>query len=149
MITLAQTNYHFAHTELASATPDVIWQIWVDVPNWNRWDSGLKSAELAGDFKLGAKGTLIPDKGPRSKFIISEYNEGVSYTFKTRIPFGWLIVKRYLDSSPKQTAFTHEIRFTGLLKKPLGNRLGKRYREMLPEVMQKINAIAEDREQTL
>lgn len=144
MINHAQTNYHFHHTVVTEAHPASIWKIWTDVAGWKKWDSGLKDAILNEPFGAGAKGKLIPDKGPKSKFVVSEYYEGVGYTFKTRIPLGWLKVKRYLTSEGNQTSFTHEVTFTGLLRNPLGNSIGKRYRAMLPEVMNNIKTLAEN-----
>lgn len=140
-----QTNYHFWHTDSTAVAGDKIWQVWTDVPNWKQWDTGLKDAFLEGDFTVGATGRLIPDKGPRSKFIISEVVPDKSYAFKTKIPFGWLIVQRTLEEKNGLTYLTHDVRFTGLLKKALGNRLGKNYRAMLPGVMQQIIQIAAQR----
>lgn len=62
-----QTNYHFSHTDSASATSDKIWEVWTDVPNWKRWDRGLKEAILDGEFIVGTKGKLIPDNPTLSK----------------------------------------------------------------------------------
>ena len=146
MITSAQqTNYHFSYTDSTTATAKIIWKIWTDVANWNQWDRGLKEAILEGDFKVGTKGKLIPDKGPRSKFFISEVIPAESYTFKTKIPLGWLIIKRYLNVKEGKTYFTHDVQFTGMLKKILGNKLGKSYRAMLPSVMNQIKNIAESK----
>lgn len=138
-----QSNFHFSHTDSTSAKSDKIWQVWTDVDNWQQWDKGLKQAVLEDDFKVGAKGRLIPDKGPKSSFIITEIVPNQSYTFKTKIPFGWLVIQRILVAKEGVTYFTHDVRFTGLLKKVLGNTLGKKYRAMLPEVMLEIKKIAE------
>jgi len=139
-----QTNYHFKHTDSTQVSSEKIWRVWVDVPNWKQWDKGLKEAVLLGNFEAGTKGTLIPDKGPKSKFIISELTPDKSYTFKTKIPFGWLIVRRTLEEKNGITFFCHDVEFTGLLKKVFGNRLGKNYRAMLPEVLSNIKEIAEN-----
>lgn len=138
-----QSNYHFAHTDSTTAPSAKIWRLWTDVPNWKQWDKGLKEATLNGPFTLGAKGSLIPDKGPKSAFIISKLVSNQAYTFKTKVPFGWLIVARRLKISGSKTYFTHEVEFTGLLKKFLGNKLGKKYRAMLPEVLSEIKKLAE------
>lgn len=140
-----QSNYHFSHTDSTSASSDKIWWIWTDVPNWKQWDKGLKDAQLEGEFKVGTKGKLTPDKGPRSKFVIREVVPGTSYTFKTKIPFGWLIVKRTLEQKANTTVFTHDVEFTGLLKKVFGKRLGENYRKMLPNVMAEIKKRAESK----
>ena len=138
-----QSNYHFSHTDSTTAATDKIWKVWTDVPNWKQWDKGLKEAFIEGDFIVGTKGKLIPDKGPKSKFVISEVVPDKSYTFKTRIPFGWLIIKRTLESKHGKTYFTHDVQFTGLFKKFFGNKLGKNYRALLPEVLTEIKLIAE------
>jgi hypothetical protein len=138
-----QTNYHFSHSDSTTATSGKIWQIWTDVPNWKQWDKGLKEAYLEADFSVGAKGKLMPDKGPKSKFFISELTPNKSYTFKIKIPFGWLIVNRTLEAKDGMTYFTHDVQFTGLLKKALGKKIGKNYRTMLPGVLNEIKLIAE------
>ncbi len=138
-----QTNDHFQHTEITAASSEAIWRVWTDVPNWHQWDEGLKSARLDGAFRTGAKGWLIPNKGPKSKFVITAIEPNKSYVFKTKIPFGWLVVERRLESNSGLTRFTHEVQFTGILKKFFGKRLGKNYRAMLPNVMQSIAKIAE------
>lgn len=140
-----QSNIHFSHTDSTTAGSEKIWQLWTDVPNWKQWDKGLKDAIFKGDFVAGAKGKLIPDKGPRTKFIITEVIRNQSYTFKTRIPFGWLVIRRTMEVKMGRTYFTHDVEFTGLLKKILANKLGKRYREMLPEVMTSLKQIAESK----
>ncbi|MBN8577497.1 MAG: SRPBCC family protein [Cytophagales bacterium] len=140
-----QTDYHFSHTDNTTATSDKIWEVWTDVPNWKQWDKGLKEASLEGEFIVGTKGKLIPDKGPKAKFVISEIEPNNSYTFKTKIPFGWLIIKRTLEVKEGETFFTHDVKFTGLLKKILGKKLGKNYREMLPSVMAEIKQLAESK----
>lgn len=138
-----QTNYHFFHTDSTTATSNKIWKVWTDVPNWKQWDKGLKDVVLVGAFIVGSKGKITPKKGPKSKFVISELNPYQSYTFKTKIPFGWLIIKRTLEVKEGKTFFTHDIAFTGLLKKVMGKKLGKNYRAMLPSVLAKIKSIAE------
>ncbi|MEL6864908.1 MAG: SRPBCC family protein [Bacteroidota bacterium] len=140
----AQSPLHFQHSESTKAPAAAIWAIWIDIDRWPEWDRGLKKAQLKnGPFAEGAKGRLTPDKGPKAKFIITDVKEGQAYTLKTRIPFGWLIVRRYLKEEKDQRVFTHEVEFTGLFKKLFARQLGKRYQKMLPEVLQKIKELAE------
>lgn len=138
-----QSNTHFSHTVITTAAPERIWQIWTDVANWKAWDKGLKAAELSGPFVAGSTGKLIPDKGPTSRFKLTEVVAGQSYTFKTKLPLGALYVKRTLGQQNGKTAFTHEVWFTGLTKGIFGNALGKNYRNILPDVMTTIKTIAE------
>ncbi|UPT67652.1 MAG: hypothetical protein M0D57_02990 [Sphingobacteriales bacterium JAD_PAG50586_3] len=138
-----QTNSHFSHTDSTKATAEKIWQVWTDVPNWKQWDKALNEAVLNGDFAIGTTGILKPLKGPQSKFIISEVVPNTSYTFKTKIPFGWLVIKRTLEVKNGATYFTHDVKFTGLMKGFFGQVLGKKYRAILPSVLTEIKLIAE------
>lgn len=138
-----QSNTRFSHTIETSALPEAIWRVWTDVPNWKVWDDGLKSAELNGPFVADTKGVLIPDKGPRSTFKLTEVLPDQSYTFRTRLPLGALYVKRFLSTKNGKTAFTHEVWFTGPTKGIFGRMLGRNYRKNLPDVMEKIRLIAE------
>ncbi len=141
---LAQSsNTRFSHTVETKASPETIWQIWTNVPAWNAWDDGLKSAELDGSFSVQTTGTLIPDKGPKSRFVLTEVVPGQTYTFRTKLPLGSLHVKRWLAVRDDKTAFTHEVWFTGLTKGIFGRALGRRYRSVLPVVMEKIKTLAE------
>lgn len=140
------TKHSFEYTIQTTASPETIWHIWTDVAQWHQWDTGLKSATLKGKFQLGAKGKLTPDKGPKANFKITAIHEGKSYTFRTGLPLGGLYVERYLNTQNGITSFTHRVSFKGLGGRLLSGSLGKRYKAMLPEVMNKIKQIAEQKE---
>ena len=55
----APTNKHFWYAMETTATPDAIWSVWMDVPKWKDWDTGLKDASAEEDLRLGAKGTIL------------------------------------------------------------------------------------------
>lgn len=141
LISIAQdSNSHFSYTESTTASPARIWQLWTNTDLWPSWDSGLKKASLEGLFKIGAKGRITPDKGPKTTFLIQELSENNRYKLKFKIPFGKLLLERRLKVESKITYFTHEIQFTGPFKKFMG---GRRYRKMLPGVMKKLKELAE------
>ena len=64
------SNRHFWHTVETTASPETIWKIWVDVPNWEQWDKGLKTATLNGDFQLKARGQITSLEGRKTKFKV-------------------------------------------------------------------------------
>lgn len=138
-----QSKKHFWNTVETTASPEVIWQIWTDVSGWKTWDSGLKEAEMIGDFALDAKGKIISLEGRKTKFKVVEFEEGKSYTFKTNLPLSGLYVKRTLEQKNGKTYFTHEVWFKGLTAGIFANMFGDDFRKMLPEVMESIKNIAE------
>ena len=36
------TNYSTEHSIETTASPEAIWQLFIDVPNWKRWDAGIE-----------------------------------------------------------------------------------------------------------
>jgi len=131
------------HTVETSAPPAEVWTIWTTVEDWKSWDTGLKDAQMEGAFQLKAKGVIISLEGRKSKFKVVDIEEGKSYTIKTNLPLGGLYVKRYLKQNGDKTIFTHEVWFKGLTKGLFAKAFGRKFREMLPEVLQNIKQIAE------
>ena len=138
------TNQHFWHSIETTVAPEEIWKIWINVSNWKQWDTGLKDAQIEGDFQLNAKGFIISLDGRKAKFKVTEHIENQSYTYKTSLPLGGLYVKRFLSIQNGKTTFTHEVWFEGLSKKLFAKMLGGNFRKMLPEVLQNIKNIAEN-----
>ena len=140
----SQSNQHFSHTENTNASPSSIWNVWTDVTRWKDWDTGLKDAYMDDAFMLGAKGTIISLEGRKSRFTITEFVEGQSYTMKTKLPLGSLYVKRYLKIDEQTTTFTHEVWFKGLTKGVFAKAFGGKFRAMLPDVLENIKQIVEE-----
>lgn len=136
------SDKHFWYSMETTVAPEKIWHIWTDVPNWKQWDTGLQSAEISGDFALNATGIITSLEGRKSKFRIVAFEEGKSYTFKTRLPLGALYVKRYLETKNGKTVFIHDVRFSGITGGLFAKKFGPKFREMLPDVLKKINEIA-------
>ena len=137
------TNKHFWYSLETTATPEAIWSIWTDVPNWKDWDTGLKDASIQGAFEIDAKGQIISLEGRKSRFKVVEFIEGQSYTYKTKLPLGSLYVKRYLTQENGKTVFTHEVWFKGLTGGIFAKAFGEKFRNMLPDVLSRIKTIAE------
>jgi Polyketide cyclase / dehydrase and lipid transport len=132
----------FSHTLKTAATPGRIWEIWTDVKNWAQWDTELITADLDGAFVLGAIGRLKPKTGGVTKFEISQFNPGNSYTFAIGLPLCSLQVHRYLSDRVDGTYFTHEVSFQGWLGWLFGLLLGRKFRSVLPSVMANLERIA-------
>ncbi|MCI4667130.1 MAG: SRPBCC family protein [Bacteroidia bacterium] len=145
--TIGQTeqasNKNFWHSTSTTASEADIWQIWMDVPNWKAWDTGLQDAEMGGKMTLGSKGKITTLEGRKVKFVVVEYAEGKSYTYKTSLPLGGLYVKRSLEQKDGKTYFTHRVWFKGLTAGIFAKQFGPKFREMLPGVLETIKSIAE------
>ena len=140
-----KSNYHFSIKISVENTASKVWETLIDVESWKIWDTELESAKLNGIFEVGTKGILIPKKGPKLNFYISEITDCKTYTFKTKIPLGWLNIKRTLSEENDKILFTDDIQFTGILKQIYGLILGKGFIKVLPEVMMNFKNLAESK----
>jgi hypothetical protein len=57
-------------TQTTTASPDAIWNLWADVPNRTRWDSGLVWARIDGPFQQGATGEVRLKDQPTRRFEV-------------------------------------------------------------------------------
>ncbi|MGD1947646.1 MAG: SRPBCC family protein [Croceivirga sp.] len=137
------TNCNFQYSVLVNNSRQKVWNYLTNVSRWREWDTELVHSELSEDFALGAKGILMPKKGPQLKFYISELTQNKSYTFVTKMPLGTLEIKRTLEERDDQIQFTDDIRFTGFLKQLFGLMLGRGFKSVLPQVMRNFKELAE------
>jgi hypothetical protein len=140
---MKQRNFHFSYSVTVNNSIEKVWETLIDVSTWHLWDTELIEAKLDGTFEVGAKGTMIPKKGPKLKFYISELTPKKSYTINTIMPVGELVIARSLKNLQHQVEFTDNIQFTGFLKYIFGLMLGEGFRKVLPEVLHKFKMIAE------
>ena len=138
----AGTNKAFSHQVTTTSEPADIWRLWTDVSTWKDWDKGLSDAELEGVFEVGAQGKIIPLSGPSTRFDVTEYTEGTSYAFETRLPFARLEVRRsFVGTNP--TVFRHDVSFKGFLGGFWAGRFGPGFRQALPPTMETLAELAE------
>ncbi len=133
---------HFQHAQTTTASRETIWAIWMDVANWHKWDTELESAQSDSDLILGAQGTLKSKGSPKSRFTITEFTDGESFTFTVSMPLAKLHVAHYFEAGDN-TTFVHEVWFDGLLSGVFARLLGNTYAQALPNVLKLIQEIAE------
>jgi hypothetical protein len=134
----------FKHTVATIAPPETIWQLWTNVDRWVEWDTELLSASMMGEFRLGAVGQLTPRRGVASSFQITQFQIDQSYTLMIALPLCQLQIQRYLSTTPDGPLyFTHDVSFRGFLAWVFALLLGRRFRRILPQVMENLKQIAE------
>lgn len=137
------TNRSFYHTRSTSAPQDVIWRAWMDVARWKDWDGGLSDAEIAGPMLLGAEGTIFDRSGRRVPFEVIAHEPNRSYAIASPLPLGGrLAVERTLVGT-EPTTFRHHVRFEGLGGWLLAPVLGRQFRRLLPEAMDRLASVCE------
>lgn len=63
-----------------------IWNVWVDVNQWVKWQNDIEAAELKGKFEEGNTYMLRPKGGPNVKIEILKVNKHVNFTDLTKFP---------------------------------------------------------------
>ncbi len=142
----------FKAAQSTSASRETVWQIWMDVANWHVWDTELISAhstssgqtESPTPLTLNSTGTLKPKQGPESTFTITEFTDGKNFTFRTKLPFATLDVAHYFTDAA-QTTFVHQVTFGGPMAWLFSRILGKTFAKALPDVLKRIQQLAEQR----
>lgn len=57
-----------------------IWHIWTDINNWPTWHGDLEYCKLQGRFEVGNYFMLKPKGVKPVKILLTEINEGYSFT---------------------------------------------------------------------
>ena len=93
-----------------------VWRIWTDINNWTLWHSDLDYCKLEGEFAVGNHFFLKPKSIKPVKIMLTEVNEGFSFTDCTSF-FG---AKMYDTHAMEETfdglTLTNTLTVTGPLK---------------------------------
>lgn len=139
MLQAQGTNQLFMHTVRTRAQPRAVWRLWTEVAGWPRWDTELEWARLDTPFVPGGGGMLKPRGGPAARFTLTVVQARQAYTMRTPLPGGALIIERF----QMRGAFTHRVRFEGVLGGVFAEMMGPGFRRALPQAMQRLSALAE------
>jgi hypothetical protein len=104
-------------TATIAATPDTIWGILSDAPNYTAWDSGVVRVE--GRIAPGEKIKVVSKANPKRAFPVkvTEFVPGQRMTWTGGIPLGLFKGVRTFTLSPQggATKFTMREEYTGPL----------------------------------
>ena len=133
-------HWHGAHSIETSASPEIIWRIFSDVPGWKNWNAAIEQIEIKGAFAVGTEFSMTP---PAQKPLLSrliEVRENETFVDETRV--GEIVVRvthqlERLDSN--RTRITYAIEATG----PGCDEIGPAVSADFPEVLAALAQLAE------
>lgn len=101
-----------AHT---AASTSSVWDAYLDVLNWPRWDAGLTGYQLDGPFAAGTSGAVQPVGGPAFPFTLVLVEEGRRFDDSTPLGPGTVLIGRHeLTPLPDGgTQITHTVEIHG------------------------------------
>ncbi len=126
-----------------NASREQIWNVWIDVNNWNKWDKMIKSSYLKGDFKVGTYGVLKPLKGPQSNFEIVSVTKLDEFTIQSFLPFAKMNFIHQITEKNGELFITHSIEISGLLFFLFARIVGEKLAKELPNAMNNLSQLAE------
>lgn len=123
------------HTVETTASPEAIWEVWQDVPNWNTWDHGIEFSTIDGPFKAGTSGTLKPKEGPLVHTKLLAVQPKKMFVDEAKLVLARIIVSHFLTELNGKTHVTHQIEMTGLLAFFFAIVIGRNMKKTLPQEM--------------
>lgn len=131
------------------ATPEQIWQHYVDVSNWTRWDHAIERSTLDGPFAVGTRGMLKPKGAPASVFETTWVESGRGFGDRTvmphpRLPLAAIEFDHRLTPMAVGTRITHTVRIHGFLGPVVARLLGSRLATELLVAVQTLAILADD-----
>jgi hypothetical protein len=93
-----------------------IWRIWTDVNSWPTWHSDLDYCKLEADFKVGNHFILKPKGINPVKIVLTEINEGYSFTDCTSFFGAKMVDTHAMEETADGLKLTNKLVVTGPLK---------------------------------
>lgn len=93
-----------------------VWRIWTDVNNWTTWHDDLDYCKLEGDFVVGNHFMLKPQGTNPVKIVLTEINEGYSFTDCTSFFGAKMYDTHAMEETPEGLKLTNTLVVTGPLK---------------------------------
>jgi Polyketide cyclase / dehydrase and lipid transport len=123
--------------------PSAIWKrAYAPAEAWPVWNAEIKSAELDGPLRLGAKAKIVFRTGLRLRFEVVEFEDGRLFTDESRLPGARMGHRHLVESVGEGSRLTNTIYIEGPLA-PLWRRiLGPAAARTLPDAQRAVVALA-------
>ncbi len=124
------------------ASREEIWNIWIDVKNWNKWDDEIQYSELNSEFKKGGLGIIKPKKASKLIFTIISVNKLENFTIQTSLPLSKINFTHEIIEENDERFIVHGVEITGILSCIFSRLIGKKLIKELPTAMKKLSEMA-------
>jgi len=114
---------------VARASAESAWAAWTDVGGWSAYDH-IDSAQIDGEFRVGAVITSKAKGFPRSKLIVTRVERPNIWVDESRSPGMRMSFDHVIEPLGDETRLTERVRITG----PLGRIVGPLLRGRLVEL---------------
>jgi hypothetical protein len=126
-----------------NCSPDVVFAMYADVANWNRWDPDTKRSSIDGPFRTGATGRIAPQKGMEVPMEFVSVVPNRSFCVVSKIPFFTMTFDHDLLPDHAGVTAIHKVTFSGPLAFVFGTLIRSQLRKGLPVTMASLKRHAE------
>ena len=120
-----------------------IWKIWVDINNWPSWHDDLDYCKLDGGFKVGSHFMLKPKGEPAVKIMLTEVDEGHSFTDCTKFFGAKMFDTHIMEVRDGGVYLSNKLVVTGPLKWLWIKLVAKKVADAAPDEMDSLVRLAQ------
>jgi hypothetical protein len=125
-----------------SATADIIWGIFRDVPGWRTWNAGIEHIDIDGPFSTGTWFTMKPPGEDPLRSRLVEVRENECFVDETRIGDLAITVAHRIESlGALRTRIAYAVEARG----PEAPEIGPAVASDFPQVLAALAKLAEAR----
>lgn len=132
------------HSVFTKASAQDVWQF-CEPHVWPTWDDAIERASLDGSFALNTKGKLKPKNGPEVSFVVTHIEPLIRFSTTSYFPMSKLIFTHTFTPQAGRLMITHRIEMKGILAPLFAFLIGKKVKAGLPDAMQKLVKLAEEK----
>ncbi|MEP6909532.1 MAG: SRPBCC family protein [Actinomycetota bacterium] len=124
------------HSIETSASPETIWRLWSDVPEWPEWNGDIERIELHGPFASGSRIVMTPIGEEPIELRIAEAVE--AELFVDEADLGEIVVRTTHRVEPldgDRARVTYRMEITGPAADTLGAEIGPEISADFPQTL--------------
>jgi hypothetical protein len=122
-----------------------IWPIYCDINNWPTWHGDLDYCKMEGAFEVGNHFTLKPKGVSPVKIMLTQINEGNSFTDCTSFFGAKMYDTHALEDTPEGLKITNTLVVTGILKWLWIKLVAQKVADSVPEETEALIKLARER----
>jgi uncharacterized membrane protein len=132
------------HSIVTTASPEQVWRVWADVPNWPEWNGDIESVELHGAFEPGS--TIVMKTGAEEPIELRITDAVEAERFVDEADLGDVVVRtthQVRRQEERGSRITYRMEITGSAADTLGPQIGPEISSDFPEVLSALARRAE------
>lgn len=135
-------NWSYEYSIETAASPDAIWRIFSDVPNWKKWNAGIEQIEIRGPFAVGAEFIMTPPGQEPLLSRLIDVRENEAFVDETRVGELVVVVAHRIERSfTRHTRITYAVEAIG----PGCDEIGPAVSSDFPEVLKSLVRLVESK----